>query len=89
MVGAKIITIEFGLTTYFNRHNSAPSRSSGRTLRNPKLKVSGIFDSTSNLKIRTFVLNSFIQNIFNLILNTIKIFVFKNRKIVLTPFHKL
>lgn len=52
LVGAKIIVIDSGLTTYFKRHNKAASRSSGRTLRNPNPSVSGIFDSTSNLKFK-------------------------------------
>lgn len=47
-----MIVMESGLTTYFRRHNSAASRSSGRTLRNPSPKVSGTLDSTSNLKFK-------------------------------------
>lgn len=46
------MVMESGLITYFRRHNRAASRSSGRTLRNPNPRVSGIFDSTSNLKLK-------------------------------------
>lgn len=51
------MVMESGLTTYFRRHNRAASRSSGRTLRNPNPSVSGIFDSTSNLQSKMFILN--------------------------------
>lgn len=51
------MVMESGLITYFRRHNKAASRSSGRTLRNPNFSVSGIFDSTSNLKFKICVLN--------------------------------
>lgn len=60
-----MMVIASGLITYFRRHSSAASRSSGRTLRNPNPKVSGILDSTSNLKFKIFILSYiYIYNIY-------------------------